>query len=119
MTRGNVRLLQALFAAVLLAMIAVTVLASMERNIVDAALALWPDPWFRATLADAYFGFLTVFVWVAYRERSHLARLIWLLLFLGLGNLAIAAYVLIRLARLRPGDGMAALLLREQDLPGR
>ena len=55
-----------LFALVFLAMLVATTQASMDRGVMAALEELWPDPWFRATLADAYFGFLTVFVWIAF-----------------------------------------------------
>ena len=46
---------------VLVGMLTVTTVASLDRGVFDAGAELWPDPWFKATLADAYFGFLTVF----------------------------------------------------------
>jgi len=99
------------FAFVLAAMVAVTVTASLDRGVLAAAADLWPDPWFRATLADAYFAFLTVWAWIAWREPTWPRRLLWLVLVLTLGNFAIAAYGLAAIARLRPGDGPKELLL--------
>jgi hypothetical protein len=106
--------LRLLFAGIFVAMVAVTLEASLERNVFTAAAALWPDAWFRATLADAYFGFVTVWVWVAYRERTHGARAAWLVAFLTLGNLAMAAYVLLALARLPAGAPLWQALLRPE-----
>ena len=105
-------LLRVLFLLILVAMLAVTVTASMDRGVFEAGAALWPDPWFRATLADAYFGFLAVYVWIAYKEPGWGARLTWFALLMALGNIAIAAYMLLQLFRLRPGDSMEKLLLR-------
>ena len=85
------------FTAVLAAMIGLTTVASLDRGIFVALDELWPDFWFRATLADAYFAFLTVYLWVAWRERTIVARLVWLVLFLGLGSIAIAIYMLLAL----------------------
>lgn len=85
------------FSLVLLAMLWVTVTASMDRSVLEAASEIWADPWGKATLFDAYFAFLTVFIWIAYREPTWLRRSIWLLLLLTLGNFAIAAYFLIAL----------------------
>ena len=82
----------------------VTIQASLELDLVSAVDALWPDPWFRATLADAYLGFLTVFVWIAYRERSIPRCAAWLVALLLLGNIAIAVYFLAALLRLRDND---------------
>jgi hypothetical protein len=70
-------------------------------------------PWFVATLFDAYFGFLWFWLWVAYKERSWTPRLIWLLLILGLGNMAMAAYMLIRIWKLPKDARVEDLLLRK------
>ena len=106
--------LRLLFAAVFLAMVFVTVQATLERGVFTAAADLWRDAWFRATLADAYFGFLTVWVWVAYRERTSAARLGWLVAFLALGNLAISAYALLAIQRLPAGAPLWHALLRDE-----
>ncbi len=92
--------LKILFLAILAAMLYVTITASLDRGVFEAGAALWPDPWFRATLADAYFGFITFFVWVAYKERGLLRKLIWFVLIMTLGNIAMSVYVLIQLFRL-------------------
>ena len=47
-----------LFTVILLSMMAMPFLASMERSVFQAGRGLWPDPWFLATLLDAYLGFL-------------------------------------------------------------
>lgn len=104
--------------AALLALVGVSIWATGHQSIVPAIADLWANPaagnnaWFWATLADAYFGFLWFWLWVAYKETSAAARLLWLLLILGLGNMAMAAYMLIQLWRLPPGAGPEQLLLR-------
>jgi predicted permease len=108
-----IQLLRVLFAAILLAMLWLTVTAGLERGVFDAASDLWSDPWFKATLADAYFGFIAFFVWVAYKERSAAGKLIWFALLMALGNIAIAIYMLIQLSRLEAGDSLERLLLRD------
>lgn len=111
------RLLQVLFTGIILAMLALTTVASLDRGVFDATVGLWPDLWFRATLADAYFGFFTVWLWVAWRERTWAARLIWLVLFFALGNLAIASYVLLALRG--SGNGVDGLFQRRKPVPER
>ncbi len=106
--------LKLIFAAVFFVMLAMTIQASMERNVLVALDELWPDPWFRATLADAYFGFLTVFVWIAYRERSLIAKALWFIALMLLGNFAIATYILIALFRLPAEAPLENLLLRKK-----
>jgi hypothetical protein len=65
-----------------------------------------------ATLWDAYFGFITFWVWVAYKERTVWARVSWLVLILALGNIAMSFYVLIQLFRLKPDQPVEAALWR-------
>ncbi len=102
---------------VLLTMVGVTTWASMH-------CALWmipPDiirhPWFIATLADTYWAFLTFYLWVFYKERHALPRVAWLLSILLLGNLAMAIYLLVQIAKLPQGAGFEALLLKEAQKP--
>lgn len=71
------------------------------------------NPWFIATLFDAYFAFLWFWLWIAYKETSWLARAVWLVLVLALGNIAMAAYMLIQLAKLPDHATPADLLLRK------
>lgn len=105
------------FSAVFLAMTWATVTASLDRDVFTAGAELWADPWGRATLFDAYFAFLAVYLFIAWRERSHLARGGWLIALLTLGNFAISAYFLLALWRLPKGarwDGIFAQLPRRQ-----
>jgi len=102
------------FAAILALMVYVTANAAAERGVLVAGAELWKDAWFRATLADAYCGFLTFYAWVFYRERGARPRLAWLVAILALGNVAMSAYVLARLFRLPKGQGVESLLLRDE-----
>jgi hypothetical protein len=104
--------LKLLFGLILLGMLGITTAASLQQGIVPAARNLWPDLWFRATLLDAYFGFLTFYVWVFYKEPRPGARALWFVLIMCLGNIAMAVYVLIQLFRLPPGEPLATLLTR-------
>ena len=105
-------LFRLVFWSILIWMLFVTVTASLERGIFEAAGKLWQDGWFRATLADAYFGFLTIFIWVAYKERQTAARIAWFILFMTLGNIAISIYILIQLHQLKTGATFDQLLVR-------
>jgi hypothetical protein len=100
-----------LFALILLAMVAVTAWASWDLAVWRAGY-LFAEPWFVATFVDAYCGFLTFCVWVAYKECSTAHRVAWFLAILCLGNIAMAAYMLIQLLRLRRGESWENLLLK-------
>ena len=93
------QLLRAAFVFVILAMLWVTVVASQDRSVLQAAQEIWADPWGKATLFDTYFAFFTVWLWMAYREPNWTRRLLWLLGVIFLGNFVIAAYFLIALGR--------------------
>jgi Protein of unknown function (DUF1475) len=104
--------LRLLFVAILGLMLYVTLAASLDRGVFNAGGALWPDPWFRATLADAYCGFLTFYAWVCYREPSGAGRILWFVAIMLLGNIAMALYMLVLLFRLPADAGPEQLLLR-------
>src|ERR1700761_7173553 len=88
------------FIGVLLTMLCATSWASMQLPLWKTPASVVGHPWFIATLFDCYFGFLTFYAWVAYKETSWLARLLWLVLILLLGNIAMSTYMLIVLFRL-------------------
>lgn len=100
----------------LAALVGVSIWASAQIGITPAIRELLAQPtagthpWFIATLFDAYFAFLWFGLWVAFKETSNLARGVWLLLILLLGNIAMAAYVLLQLRRLPPNAGIQDLL---------
>lgn len=106
------QLLAVLFSGILIAMLAVTTYASLDRGILNVGPELTADPWFHATLADAYFGFITFYVWVAYKERGVARKLIWFVLIMALGNIAMSLYVLMQLLKWDRTRGLESVLLR-------
>jgi hypothetical protein len=102
-----------LFATILAAMLLVTSWASLTQPVWEwGGLVRAPDrAWTIATLADAYCGFLTFYAWVAYKERWP-GRIGWFVAIMLLGNIAMAAYVLRELGRLRADEPLARLLTR-------
>jgi len=107
-----IRLLRVVFGLVLITMLCVTSWASAHVPLWETPRAVALHPWFIATLFDTYFGFLTFYLWLAYRETSVAARLLWLIAILLLGNIAMSAYVLGIVWRLPPDASMAQVLLR-------
>jgi hypothetical protein len=49
-------------------------------------------------------------VWVLWKETRALPRVLWFVAIMALGNIAMSAYVLRQLARLRPDESMGVLL---------
>ena len=70
------------------------------------------DKWFQATLVDTYLAFFTFYVWVFYKEAKWLGRILWFVLIMLLGNLAIAAYVLLQIWKSKDGSAPEILLRR-------
>ena len=75
-------------------MLAVTGWASLHTPLFSIPRAVFAHPWFIATLVDAYWAFITFFVWVAWKEQSLAARVLWFVAIIALGNMAMAAYFL-------------------------
>jgi hypothetical protein len=104
--------LKLLFGGIFVWMVVMTTLTSLKVSLWSSLDSFAGNPWAVATLYDAYFGFITFWVWVAYKERTVWARVLWLVLILALGNIAMSFYVLIQLFRLKPDQPVEALLWR-------
>ncbi len=105
-------LLRVLFAAIFLTLLVYTGFASTRQSVLAwGGLTTGPDRyWTIATLLDAYFGFLTFYVWVFYKEQRWLPRILWFLAIMLLGNMAMSSYVLLQLGRLRRDDPVSNIL---------
>jgi hypothetical protein len=103
-------LLRLLFLAIMLSVIGVNVWAGRQLSVFDSWPGFQANPWAMATLLDAYCAFLAFYVWVAWRERTLAGRIAWFVLIMGLGSITMALYVLVALARVRPGDSPWAAL---------
>jgi hypothetical protein len=101
-----------LFCAICLWMLVFTGWVSTQQSVLQwGGLAPGPDRgWTIATLMDAYFGFLTFYVWVFYKEPRWLPRLTWFAAIMLLGNMAMSAYVVLQLLRLPRGLGASTIL---------
>ena len=98
-----IRALKIFFIIVLVSMLWVTSWASLQCALWKTPRAVVTHPWFIATMFDTYWGFLTFYCWVCYKELSWAKRIVWLVAILLLGNIAMSAYVLNKLFRL-PAD---------------
>ena len=106
--------LRLVFGCVLVTMLCATSWASLQCPLWKTPQAMVTHPWFIATLFDCYFGFLTFYAWLAYKETGWLARIAWLVAILLLGNIAMSGYMLIMLFRLPADATIEHVLLRRQ-----
>jgi hypothetical protein len=106
------RSLQVLFGFICLSLVAYTTWASTRQSMFAwGGLTTPPDNlWTIATLVDAYYGFITFYVWVLWKECRALPRALWFVAIMLLGNIAMSAYVLRQLARPGSADSMSTLL---------
>jgi len=102
--------LKLLFGSIFIWMITMTIRTCLMVSLWKAWPGFAENPWAVATLWDAYFGFLTFYLWVVYKERRILIRLLWFVLIMSLGNIAMSFYVLIQLMGLRSNDPVESIL---------
>ena len=100
-----------------------TTTASLNQALGDFARGpVIRDPWVVATLFDAYLAFLTFFVWVAWKEQSMVARALWFVAIMLLGNFAMAGYMLRELFAVPASGSVHDVFTRRNDgklvLPG-
>lgn len=104
-----VRLLKLLLGALWVWMVYVVVSTSLESSLFDQWDYLGSIPWMRATLWDFYANVLIIYLFVLWRERQVTIKLLWAVLFFGLGSIASLAYVLIQLFQLKEGQSLIEL----------
>lgn len=110
--------LRLLFTVIILSMLAVTSWASAHQALGDfARSATFTEPWVIATLFDAYWAFIAFYVWVAWKERSLAARVLWFIAIILLGNIAMAAYMLAQLCAVPARGPLDEVFTRRQ--PGK
>jgi hypothetical protein len=110
--------LRILFTVVIGSMVWVTSWASLHQSLgAFARSATFRDPWVIATLFDAYWAFITFYVWVAWKEQSFVARVLWFVSIILLGNLAMSAYMLVQLFTVPAAGPLAEVFTRRQ--PGK
>jgi Protein of unknown function (DUF1475) len=109
---NNKSILRLVFGFILVSLTAYNLWASVQQPVWQwAGLTTPPDNWWTiATFIDAYYGFVTFYIWVLYKERRFRSRIIWFVAIMTLGNIAMSAYVLLQLARLRADEPAAAIL---------
>jgi hypothetical protein len=89
--------LRVLFIVIACFMLGVTTWASSKCPLFGVPRSVATHPWFLATLADAYWGFVTFSVWVCYKESTWTSKVSWFVAIIALGNIAMSLYWLAEL----------------------
>ena len=112
-----IQALRIFFVLVLVSMVGVTSWAGAKVALWEIPASVGGHPWFIATLFDTYWAFFTFYLWVCYKERSALARVVWFVAIVLLGNMAMAAYALAVLWHVPRRAPMERVLLRGEPVP--
>lgn len=104
--------LRILFSLIFLTMLGATIHASQQAAIWQLPSSLTGNAWFQATLLEAYFAFLTFFIWVAYKEANWWKSALWFVVIMVLGNMGMAAYALIQLFKVKADAPLKDVLIR-------
>ncbi len=95
------------FCGVLTWMLGMTFWASAQENVWVGLQYLFRDRWAIATLSDTYMSFFIIYLWMAYKQNSWVARIVWFLLVCSWGSIAVSIYALFeirRISSLPPGE---------------
>ncbi|MCX6170229.1 MAG: DUF1475 family protein [Ignavibacteriales bacterium] len=104
----------AVFSILFIYIVYTVISTSIESNLFKEWDFLASIPWMKATLIDFYINTVVIFVWMAFREKSWLARILWLLGFVLLGSIATTFYVLVQLFKLDKNEPVInAFLLKK------
>jgi hypothetical protein len=108
--------LRIFFGVVFVSMLGVTSWAGWQVPLWSIPRSVGGHPWFIATLFDAYWGFFIFYAWLCYKEPSWLARVVWFVAIVLLGNMAMAAYGMMIVLALPTHASAAAVLLRGEPV---
>ena len=90
----------------------VVVDTSLESNLIEQWGYLMSIPWMKATLWDFYANIFVLLLWVYYKESNVAMKVLWTVLFISLGSIAVTGYVILQLMKLKAGDGFEKILLK-------
>lgn len=102
--------LKVVFSALFIWVTYIVISTSLESSLFEEWDFLASIPWMRATLWDFYANIFIITLWMFYKEKNAFLKIVWLILFVCLGSIATCAYVLIKLFKLKPGEGVEQLI---------
>jgi predicted permease len=106
--------LKILFGGMSLYMVYLVTVTSMQSNMFQLPSDVVNEPWFQTTLYDFYFNITILSTWAIYKEKKLAVALVWVLGFILLGSIATCFYVYLQLSRLKSGDSLDKIFLRNK-----
>ena len=114
--------LRILFLCALGSLLWATTWASLHTPLFGLPAAVWRHPWFITTLINAYWGLVVFYCWVAWKEQSTAARVLWFVAIMILGNIAMAIYMIDELFSVDAHSELTKVIARRNEgkyfLPG-
>jgi hypothetical protein len=102
--------LKIIFSALFIWVTYIVISTSLESSLFKEWDFLAAIPWMRATLWDFYANIFIIILWMFYKEKSIVLKIVWVILFVCLGSIATCAYILIKLFKLNEGEGVNELV---------
>ena len=103
--------LKVLFSVIFVWICYVVISTSLAHNLFKEWDTL-STAWMHATLWDFYANILIIYVWICYKEKYLALKVLWFILLFCLGSIASCGFVLIQLFKLKPGQDIKELLLK-------
>ncbi|MEX1377467.1 MAG: DUF1475 family protein [Eubacteriales bacterium] len=85
--------LQIIFFAAFIVLLAAIVYGVVERDIMAEGSVMLDIFWGQFTFVDIYVSFIVFYLWVIFREKSALKSIIWFVLIMFGGSMAICLYL--------------------------
>lgn len=103
--------LKIIFSVLLVWITYIVISTSLESSLIKEWSFLGSIPWMKATLWDFYANIFIITLWMFYKEKLIVLKIVWVILFVCLGSIATCAYVLIKLFKLKANEGVKELLV--------
>ena len=103
--------LKIIFSVLLVWITYIVISTSLESSLIKEWSFLGSIPWMKATLWDFYANIFIITLWMFFKEKSILLKIVWVILFVCLGSIATCAYVLLKLFKLKANEGVKELLV--------
>ncbi|SER51746.1 DUF1475 family protein [Pedobacter rhizosphaerae] len=107
-----INLLKIVFSALFVFMCYKVISTCLESNLFEQWDFLGSIPWMRATLWDFYANILIITLWMFFKEKNIILKIVWTILFVCLGSIGTIGYILVKLFKLKADESVKDLLVK-------